>query len=51
MGVKKSTVCTNASVRGDLVHAGVIGMIEADQNVGIVLARQFAQHLVEKRRT
>ena len=38
-------------VGGDPVHARVIGMIEADQHVGIVLAREFAQHLVEKSRT
>ena len=31
----------------DPVDAGVVGVIEADQNVGIVLAGQFAQHLVE----
>ena len=51
MGVKKSTVCTSASVGGDLVHAGVVGVIEADQYVGVVLPRQLAQHLVEHSRT
>ena len=37
-------------VGGDPVHAGVIGVIEADQHVGIVLARQFAQNFVEDSR-
>ena len=31
----------------DLVNAGIIGVIEADQNVWIVLAGQFAQNFVE----
>ena len=50
MGVKKSTVCTSAD-RGDLVDAGVVGVIEADQHVGVVLPRQLSQHCVQHRRT
>ncbi len=38
-------------VGADPVHTRVIGVIEAHQYVGIVLAWKFAQHLVEKSRT
>ncbi len=49
MGVKKSTVCTSAMSGADPVDAGVVGVIEADQNVWVVLPGQFAQNLVEHR--
>ena len=34
-------------IGGDFVDAGVVGMIEADQNVGIVLPGKLAQNFVE----
>ena len=36
--------------RGDFVDAGIVGVIEADQNVGVVLPGQLAQDFVEHRR-
>ncbi len=37
-------------VGSELVNAGVVGVIETYKNIGIVLARQLAEHLVENRR-
>ena len=31
-----------------MIHSGVVGMVESDEDVGVVLARELSENLVER---